>query len=170
MKNTQRWLQLLIENNIICSKYRSRVENAETKEDIFRIVCDPNGVSFFAELLDKKIAVPFEIFSKEFASFINGKKVMTYPQGFTSKMYIGTKETITADTTLVAIYGCDSEVSVPTNKYPKIVLGNKSNVSITVGLGARLLLDVYNGSTYTISGDQTHVTINKKNKNTQNER
>lgn len=170
MTNTKRWLQLLIENNIICSKYRSRVENAETKEDIFRIVCDPNGVSFFAELLDKEIAVPFEVFKKEFANFINGKKVMRYPQGFTSKMYLSTKKTIIADTTLVAVYGCETDIEIPVNKYPKIILGNKSNVNITVGQGARLLLDVYNNSTYTISGDQTHVKITPKDKTKRNER
>lgn len=152
----------MMENRLICQEYSKRIDLAAKKDDIFKILCDANGVSFIAECQKKGIPLPYEAFKQEFAAYVNGKRVMTFNHGVTSKMYIDYTDEITADTTLLSLVRCKADVTIPNNKYPRIVLDKDCDVVIRMGAGSRLILDAFEGARYDIVGDQTRARINNK--------
>ena len=155
------WVRMAVHRNMICGEYSAKVEMAHSRHDIFRILCDANGVSFIAELENAGITIPYDILKKDFVNFLNGKKIMEY-DGYTSCMYCDYEEPIRVETTLVSLLRCKCDITVPNNRYPSIILNKDCDVTITLLSGARLNLNVFNGAKFSIIGDQTRVRVNRR--------
>lgn len=148
----------------VCTPYMRRLRAVETKEDMFRVLCDANGGAWlFAIHAKNPLVTPVKEFTEEFKSYINGGHVMVYPQGYSSKFYCrydGDIEII-ADTTLLYMLECRASVIVPANAYPSVVLSRGSKASIAMMPGSRLNIETYGGAEYSVSGDMTRVRVTK---------
>lgn len=146
----------------VCQRYMRRLAACERREDFFRVVCDVNGGEWLFSTHEKKVNLPMDGFCKEYRNFLDGKRVMEYPEGYTSKMYCRQDGCgIVADTTLVWLLECkDVKVVVPTNKYPTVVLSNGSGANIVMRSGSRLNLELYGDAEYClVDGDKSKVRI-----------
>lgn len=157
------WIDGVSRSGGVCRPYMRKISAVETREDMFRVLCDANGGSWLFDMHAKGVLLPIDSFCKEFANYLNGKRVMEYPQGYTSKFYCRSTEVdIDADTTLVYLLECKSmEVYVPKNKYPSIILSSKSTADVVLGEGSRANIELYGDARANLVGDQSRVRITK---------
>jgi hypothetical protein len=157
------WIESVSRSGMVCTDYMRKISAVETREDMFRVLCDANGGSWLFDIHAKGVPLPIEDFCKEFANYLNGKRLMEYPQGYTSKFYCRPTEVdIDADTTLIYFLECmDMEVYVPKNKYPSIILSAKSTADVVLGDGARVNIELYGDARVNLVGDQSRVRITK---------
>lgn len=157
------WIEGVSRSGMVCTDYMRKISAVETREDMFRVLCDANGGQWLFDIHAKGVALPIDDFCKEFANYLNGKRLMEYPQGYTSKFYCRPTEVdIDADTTLLYLLECmDMEVYVPKNKYPSVILSAKSTADVVLGDGARVNIELYGDASINLIGDTTRVRINK---------
>lgn len=157
------WIESVSRSGMVCTDYMRKISAVETREDMFRVLCDANGGQWLFEMRAKDVPLPIDDFCNEFANYLNGKRVMEYPQGYTSKFYCRQEEVdIDADTTLVYLLECqDMEVYVPKNKYPSIILSDGSQADVVLGEGARVNIELYGDARINLIGDTTRVRITK---------
>ena len=157
------WIEQMSRSGLVCSDYMRKISAADSREDIFRVLCDANGGNWLFEQHAKGLPLPINDFCKEFANYLNGKRVMEYPQGYTSKFYCRpTDIDIDADTTLVYLLECmDVEVYVPKNKYPSIILSDGSQADVVLGEGGRANIELYGDARVNLVGDTTKCRITK---------
>lgn len=158
---TDEWLDTMVKRGFVCREGVERLKYATSREDRFRILCDSLAVDFIPSLLDRRHDVPLDDFLEDYSNYVNGKAVIEYPKNYTSKMYVLYQGGVVADTTLCSLIKCDAEVVVPKNHYPSVILSRVTNAVITLCEGARLDLTVWEGATYSISGDLSRVRITK---------
>lgn len=165
------WIEQLSRSGMVCPDYMRKLSAVETKEDMFRVLCDANGGQWLFDIHSKGVPLPVDDFCKEFANYLDGKRVMEYPQGYTSSFYCrsfgvfseeyGEMMPIIADTTLLYLLECKISVSVPKNKYPSIILSNGSNADVVLGDGAKANIELYGDARVNLVGDTTKVRITK---------
>lgn len=143
----------------VCSRYMRRLAAVERREDLFRVLCDVNGGSWLFEMHGKGARLPVGDFVKEYYNFLDGKRTMEYPEGYTSKMYCRKDGAeIVADTTLLWLLECkDVKVVVPDNAYPTVTLSDGSSAEITLGKNSRLNIETYGTSSAKVHGDNAKV-------------
>lgn len=157
------WVELMSRRGDVCISYMRKLGAVETKEDMFRVLCDANGGAWLFELAAKDFRMlPIEQFMKEFGGYINGKRIMQYPNGYSGKFYCRHDGEIVADATLVYVLDCpDAKITVPKNNYPSVILSPHSHATIAMEPGARLNIETYgDASVKSIAGDMTRVRIN----------
>ena len=81
------WIEQLSRSGMVCSDYMRKLSAVETKEDMFRVLCDANGGQWLFDIHAKGVPLPIGEFCKEFANYLNGTRIVEYPQGYTSKFY-----------------------------------------------------------------------------------
>ena len=157
------WIDGVSRSGGMCRSYMRRLEAAEGKPGLFRVLCDANGGRWLFERHARGFFVPVDEFMSEFGNYVNGRHVNVYPQGYTSKFYCHrTEPDIDADTTLVYLLECmDMEVYVPKNKYPSIILSEGSQADVVLGDGAKANIELYGDARVNVVGDTTKVRITK---------
>lgn len=157
------WIEMMSRRGDVCTPYMRRLGAVETREDMFRVLCDANGGAWLFDFHAKHLLqVPVREFMEEFHAYINGGHVMVYPKGYTSKFYCRYSGEVVADTTLVYLLECpDVQITVPANEYPSIVLSSRSHAEIAMLPGARLNIETYGDAEYSVSGDMTRVRVTK---------
>ena len=157
------WIETMSRSGLVCSDYMRKISAADSREDIFRVLCDANGGNWLFEQHAKGLPLPIDEFCKEFSNYLNGKRVMEYPQGYTSKFYCRpTDVDIDADTTLVYLLECmDMGVYVPKNKYPSVILSDGSQCDLVLCENARTNVELYGNARVNLVGDTTKCRITK---------
>lgn len=156
------WVELVQRSGGVCNDYMRKLAVVTNKTEMFRILCDVNGGAWLFELHARGTELPTEQFLKEFKNYVNGKKVVDYPSGYTSKFYCRATGQIKADTTVVYLLECKpTHVIVPKNHYPTIVLSDGSHSTVILEDGARANVELYGSSHFIIRGDETKVKISK---------
>lgn len=153
------WVALMSRNGSVCADYMRKLSVVESREDMFRVLCDANGGAWLFDLMAKGVFVPIDDFCYEFKSYINGQRVMEYPNGYSGKLYCRFDGEILADTTLVYILDCpDAKITVPKNHFPSVILSPQTDAEFVLCEGARLNIEIY-GDAFVkgMSGDQTKV-------------
>lgn len=155
------WIESVSRSGMVCTDYMRKISAVGTREDMFRVLCDANGGSWLFEMHAKGVPLPTGDFCKEFANYLNGTRIVEYPQGYTSKFYCrSTEPDIDADTTLVYLLECrDMEVYVPRNKYPSVILSAGSSADVVLGDGAKANIELYGDARINLIGDTTKVRI-----------
>ena len=162
------WVELIQRQGGMCNDYMRKLNAVTNKTEMFRVICDVNGGSWLFELHARGVQIPIDSFLKEFSNYINGKKVMTYPNDYadkkySSKFYCRYQEEnfpIKADTTLVYLLECkDAKVVVPMNHYTTLILSHGTNADIKMLDGTRLNLELYGDAKYNIEGDKSKIIV-----------
>lgn len=145
------WVELIQRQGGVCTDYMRKLKAVTNKTEMFRVLCDVNGGEWLFDLHAKGVKIPIDSFLKEFTNYVNGKKVVDYPSGYTSKFYCRPDETeIVADTTLVYLLECKGvRVIVPMNHYPTIILSNDTVAEILMNNGSRINIEAYGDAKYT---------------------
>lgn len=156
------WVELIQRNGGVCNDYMRKLNAVTSRTEMFRVLCDVNGGAWLFDLHKKGVGIPIDSFVNEYKNYINGKKVMDYPSGYTSKFYCRHCGEIVTDTTIVYMLECKpTDVIVPKNHYPTIVLSDGSHSTVVLEDGARANVELYGSSHFIISGDKSKVRITK---------
>lgn len=158
-----RWIESVSRQGGVCTPYMRKIAAASNKTEMFRVLCDVNGGAWLFDLHANGVPLPIEQFLKEYAAYVNGRKVVRYPSGYDSTFYCRYYENfpIIAQTTLVYLLECkDAMISVPANHYPTLLLSNGSSAKIAMCAGSRLNIELYGDAKYTLAdGDKSKVRI-----------
>lgn len=157
------WVERVSRSGMVCTDYMRKISVVETREDMFRVLCDSNGGQWLFGIHANGAPLPVDDFCAEFSNYLNGRRTMEYPQGYTSKFYCRPTEVdIDADTTLVYLLECmDMEVYVPKNKYPSVILSAGSSADVVLGDGAKANIELYGDARVNLVGDKSRVRITK---------
>jgi hypothetical protein len=158
----EEWVKMMSRQGGVCTPYMRKIAAVSNKTEMFRVLCDVNGGAWLFDLHANGVKLPIEQFLKEYVAYVNGKKVVDYPSGYTSKFHCrDTEGVISADTTIVYLLECrEAKVNVPMNKYPTVVLSHGSSAEIAMGAGSRLNIELYGDAKYTIvDGDKSNVRV-----------
>lgn len=142
---------------MICPEGVRKLDACETKADYFRVLCDSFAIDFIPQLLRDGVRLPIEDFCKEFGNYLNGKRVMEYPMGYTSKMYMSYRGDIVADTTIVSCIECGGDIIVPKNCFARVVLSHGCDFAIRMDRDSKLIIEAWGDAKYSISGDLARV-------------
>lgn len=156
------WVKLIQRQGGVCTPYMRKIAAVSNKTEMFRVLCDVNGGAWLFDLHANGVQLPIEQFMKEYVAYVNGKKTVEYPSGYTSKFYCRhSGDVIQADTTIVYLLECrNAKVNVPMNKYPTVVLSNGSGANIVMRPGSRLNLELYGDAEYClVDGDKAKVRV-----------
>ena len=154
------WVGFMSRHGGVCNDYMRKLAAVEGKSDMFRVLCDANGGAWLFGLHAKGVPLPTEAFMEEYKLYVNGRHVVPYPQGYSSKMYCRYSGELVADTTLVYLLECsDVDITVPKYSYPSVILSKGCSVKIAMEPGSRLNVETYGGAKYSISGDMSRVRI-----------
>lgn len=158
------WVEAIQRQGVVCNDYMRKLNSVTNKAELFRVLCDVNGGTWLFELHAKGVQIPIESFVKEFKNYINGNKVVDYPNGYTSEFYCRFFGGLVVKETIEYFLECkDIEISIPYNHYPTIVLSKDSNIThLYLREGARANIELYgNAHLYLIEGDKSKVRITK---------
>lgn len=160
------WIEGVSRSGMVCTDYMRKISAVETREDMFRVLCDANGGQWLFDMHAKGVTLPIDDFRKEFSNYLNGKRVMEYPQGYTSKFYCRPTEVdIDADTTLVYLLECtDMDIHIPKNMYPSVILSSGSSANVVLGDSAKVNIELYGDARVNLVGDQSRARITKHQK------
>lgn len=157
----EEWVKAMSRQGGVCQSYMRKIAAASNKTEMFRVLCDVNGGAWLFDLHAKGVPLPIEQFLKEYAAYVNGGKTVEYPNGYTSRFYCRTEETVFASSTILYLLECKGiRVFVPMNKYPTLVLSHGSDVDIVMCAGSQLNIELYGDAKYTlVEGDKSKVRI-----------
>ena len=156
------WIENMSRSGLVCPDYMRKISAADSREDIFRVLCDANGGNWLFEQHAKGLPLPIDEFCKEFANYLNGKLEMRYSQGYSSMFFCRYNGELVAGTTLVYLLECsDVNVTVLLNSYPSLILSNGSKANVTMLPQARLNVELYGDASVNIIGDMSRVRITK---------
>jgi len=157
------WIESVSRSGMVCTDYMRKISAVETREDMFRVLCDANGGQWLFDMHAKGVTLPIDDFCKEFVNYLNGKRVMEYPQGYTSAFYCRQKGTdMEADTTLLYLLECtDMDIHIPKNMYPSIILSSGSSANVVLGDSAKVNIELYGDARVNLIGDMSRARITK---------
>jgi hypothetical protein len=155
------WVKAMSRQGGVCQPYMRKIAAVSNKTEMFRVLCDVNGGAWLFDLHANGVPLPIEQFLKEYAAYVNGKKTVDYPSGYTSKFYCRQDGCeIIADTTLLWLLECrDMTVRVPKNAFPTIVLSRGSSATIDMTVGWKANLELYGKAFYKIDGYANNVKL-----------
>ena len=158
------WVKLIQRQGGVCNDYMRKLNAVTNKTEMFRVLCDVNGGAWLFDLHERGVKIPIDSFLKEFKNYVNGKKVVDYPNGYSSKFYCMPNETeIIADTTLVYLLECKGvRVIVPMNHYPTIILSNGTVAEILMNNGSRINIESYGDAKYTYRDERDGIEFDSK--------
>lgn len=130
----EQWIEKIVSTDNLCSDYYEKVKQSLSNKQLVDIVTDANGMSYLCEMDSKGISLPYEIITKRFSSFINGRHVYKHKSSsggeYTSVIYCCFNDDIKANTTLITLLGCDCKIFIDDNHFVKIYLDKNCNSMI----------------------------------------
>lgn len=155
------WIDKMSGEGLVCREYMRKIAAAESKKDLFRIMCDVNGGARLFELHAGGVQVPKDVILSEFGQFVNGKNVVEYPQGYTSKFYCGHRGDVVADTTVLYLFESVARLCVPSNSFPMVYISSGSIVNFVMGSESRIRIEMFGNSSYSVEGDTSNVYVKR---------
>lgn len=159
----EEWVKAVSRQGGVCQPYMRKIAAVSNKTEMFRVLCDVNGGAWLFDLHSNGVRLPIAEFLKEYSAYVNGKKTVEYPSGYTSKFYCryeGKDSEVEADTTLVYMLECKARVYVPMNRYPTLILSHGTYATVKMGVGSRMNIELYGDAKYTlVDGDKSKVRI-----------
>lgn len=150
------WIKQITETDNLCANYYKKVQNAKSSKQLMDIVMDSNGMSFLPEMEAHGVALPYEVITSRFGSFINGNYIGEFKNdkgnGYTSAIYCCYQGTINADTTLLTVLGCKANIYVAENNVVTIYADKNCELNIGCPANARCTVH-YWGEEPEISGN-----------------
>lgn len=147
------WLNKVIENGKLCDNYTSKAIDAKSKLSLIRLALDANGVSYLQEMQSSGFALPYEVITKEFKNYINGRYIAEYKNdkgsGYTSSIYCCSMNDIEISTTLTVILGCCSDIWVKENDFVRLYVDKNCDLTIHCPKSSRCIIDYWEGSLIT---------------------
>lgn len=132
--NFEEWIKAIVECDDLCATYYDKVKKSVSNKQLMDIVTDSNGMKFLPEMEAKGIPLPYEVITKRFGSFINGRYIAEHKtdkgRGYTSSIYCCFQGNINAETTLLTLLGCDCSVLVKDNHIIQIYCDKNTELEI----------------------------------------
>ena len=128
------WLYCIRESGNLCNEYCDKVDNSLSNKQLVDICLDANGVSFLPQMEAKGTPLPYEVITRRFGSFINGRYTAQHETSkgkyYTSSIYCCFQGNINAETTLLTLLGCDCSVLVKDNHIIQIYCDKNTELDI----------------------------------------
>lgn len=134
IKTFEQWINRLNESDELCAEYYGKVRKSVSNKQLVDICLDSNGISYLCEMQAKGIALPYEVITKRFGSFINGRYISEHKNergnGYSSCIYCCFQGNIKAETTLITLLGCNVTVNVNPNHIIQVYADKNTELKI----------------------------------------
>lgn len=132
----------LLDSGAICGLYKDRVSSSGSKSALMDMISDANGIEFVTAHISTDVPVDYRDVLTYFSNHINGARVFEHSGAdggrYTSEIYCGYAGTVTARSTMLALWGCDVTVVVPDGKMVEISCDAGTSCRIECKHGARV--------------------------------
>lgn len=120
----------------LCKEWNTKWSNCHgDKEKLMQLVLARQAMPHFATFCYNGAGVSKDYCLREFGDYVNGKlfKDVDGVEGYTSCMYVDTKELITINADTTHLMWCDNvDVTIPETKCSVLYVSNKSSVHLTL--------------------------------------
>ena len=163
------YINQIISKNLLCDEYKELLLRVGSKKQLFDLLSDCNGVSFFCEMQSRGIDTPYGLIYEYLGKYINGQYKPRHELNendercgsYTSAIYVSYANDIVADTTLLSVLNCKCNIIVPKNKMCTMHIDQKSDVTVVVdGFGVNVF--VYGDGKVKAIGNKDNIKIVKK--------
>lgn len=152
IKTFENWIKEIVDAGELCKDYQLLVGKAISNKQLFDIACDSNGASYLCQMESKGHALPYEVITSRFRSFINGRYVSEHKgkngNTYTSKVYCCFNGKIKADTTLLTILGCKCDLIVEENHIIQIYADKNTELSISCPKSSKAIVHYWGDKTF----------------------
>lgn len=130
------WLNNIIDNGVLCEKYKNRISSALSKKQLADIGLDANGIHFICEMRQNGYPLDYEALLNEFKPFINGKYIFTSQPNengttYTCELYCKYNEPeLTIRTTCASLLSCNTTIIVKPYDCVSVHIDDSCNVKI----------------------------------------
>lgn len=159
MKTTE-WLSKIQREGLVCSDYMRRIQSVKSKKQMIDLLLDANGVSFLPEMDAKGHPLPYEWFTSDFKSYINGlyKAEHTSKNGgkYDSKVYCcytGNNYDIEIDTTITLMLGCTADVWIEAHTFVKLYVDKNCSLMLHGHPSARVIVECWGDALIDTDGE-----------------
>ena len=130
----EQWIERIVSCDYLCASYYDKVNKSVSNKELMDIVTDANGMSFLPQMEAEGTPLPYEVITKRFGSFINGRYIAEHKteksRSYTSCIYCCFQGNINAETTLLTLLGCMATVVVKTNHIIQIYCDKNTELNI----------------------------------------
>lgn len=113
----------------LCDEYKTKWDSASNKSDLITMALDAKGIDFMADSISNGWGVSTDFLKKKFPEYANGT-VVKNPNGYTSSMFVESKNGIDIKTTLVLLVSCNCDAKVPKEVMTNLYICGHSNVNV----------------------------------------
>lgn len=158
------WFEEIIDSGNLCEEYTSKYHNSRSKKQLVDLALGGRGITYLCEMRDKGYGAPYEMLTRQFAPYINGKYVFTSAgeHPYTSVIYVSYEGDIEAHTTAITLLGCNVAINIHDYTCVHLFVDGGSHVTINCPLTSRCYVDYWNGATFEY--DDTKANVMFKNK------
>ena len=145
----QDWINGVLDDDLVCERYRDDLANAMSKSKILDVALDVNGFPFIMEMGEKGYPLPYETILTDLKSYINGRYIVTKKgesgRSYTTSVYCCHSDVDGIDivTTATMFFGCDLDVYVKENDFVCLYCDTNTVLRVHCPKSARCIVETW---------------------------
>lgn len=151
------WIKLIIGAGELCSTYQDKVDSAVSNKKLVDLVMDANGMSFLCEMQSKGMPLPYEVITRRFGCFINGRYIGEHKtekgRGYTSAIYCCYEGVVRCDTTLLTLLGCRCDLYVKSNHILQVYADSNTSLNVICPETSKAIVHYWGGGKPAVKGN-----------------
>lgn len=145
----QDWINGVLDDGLVCERYRDDLANAMSKSKILDVALDVNGFPFIMEMGEKGNPLPYETILTDLKSYINGRYIVERKgksgRSYTTSAYCCHSDANGIDivTTATMFFGCDLDVYVKENDFVCLYCDTNTVLRVHCPKSARCIVEMW---------------------------
>lgn len=145
----QDWINGVLDDDLVCERYRDDLANAMSKPRILDVALDVNGFPFIMEMGEKGNPLPYETILTDLRSYINGRYIVTKKgksgYSYTTSAYCCHSDVNGIDivTTATMFFGCDLDVYIKENDFVRLYCDTNTVLRVHCPKSARCIVETW---------------------------
>ena len=158
------WFEQIIGSGNLCEEYTSKYHNSRSKKQLVDLALGGRGITYLCEMKDKGYGAPYEMLTKQFAPYINGKYVFTSDgkNPYTSVIYVGYDGDIEVRTTAITLLGSSANVNIHDYTCVHLFVDGGSKIKISCPATSKCYVDYWNGATFEYDDSKNNILFKNK--------
>lgn len=163
----QDWINGVLDDNLVCERYRDDLANAMSKSRILDVAMDVNGFPFIMEMGKRGNPLPYETILTDLRSYVNGKYIVTKKgksgHSYTTSGYCCHSDANGIDivTTATMFFGCDLDVYIKENDFVRLYCDTNTVLRVHCPKSARCIVETWGNAQVEVVDNGARVEFKK---------
>lgn len=158
------WFDNIIDSGNLCEEYTTKYHESSSKKQLVDLALGGRGITYLCEMKDKGYGAPYEMLTRQFAPYINGKYVFTSEgeHPYTSVIYVSYNGEIEVRTTALTLLGCEATIHIHDYTCVHLFVDGGSKIKIICPRTSKCYVDYWNGATFEYDDSKNNILFKNK--------